>query len=89
MPILFGAAGVDSQNQRLVLNFANTIVSAVGALIGTALTDKVGRRTMWFWGTLASAVTLAVVTGMNTDHLLSSIITYSYISRLYGKMGFK
>lgn len=63
LPILFGAAGANTQNQRLTLNFANTIVSAVGALIGTSLTDKVGRRTMWFWGTLASAGTLAVVTG--------------------------
>ncbi len=89
MPILFGAAGVDSQNQRLVLNFANTIVSAVGALIGTALTDKVGRRTMWFWGTLASAGTLAVVTGMDINHLFSSLVTFDYIFRLYGKMGFK
>jgi Na+/melibiose symporter-like transporter len=63
LPILFGAAGVNTQNQRLTLNFANTIVSATGALIGTSLTDKVGRRVMWFWGTLASAGMLAVVTG--------------------------
>jgi hypothetical protein len=40
LPILFAAAGVNSQNQRLTLNFANTIVSACGALIGTSLTDK-------------------------------------------------
>jgi len=62
LPILFGNAGVNSQNQRLVLNFANTVVSAVGAVIGTSMTDKVGRRTMWFWGTLACAATLTVVT---------------------------
>ncbi|RXW24714.1 hypothetical protein EST38_g1192 [Candolleomyces aberdarensis] len=63
LPILFGAAGASSQNQRLTLNFANTIVSASGALIGTSLTDKVGRRKMWFWGTLACSGTLAIVTG--------------------------
>jgi hypothetical protein len=40
LPILFAAAGVHTQNQRLVLNFANTIISAFGALIGTSLTDK-------------------------------------------------
>lgn len=40
LPILFAAAGVNSQNQRLTLNFANTVVSAFGALIGTSLTDK-------------------------------------------------
>ncbi|KAF8897789.1 general substrate transporter [Infundibulicybe gibba] len=63
LTILFKNAGANSQNQRLVLNFANTLISAGGALIGTSLTDKVGRRTMWFWGTLASAGMLAIVTG--------------------------
>jgi sugar porter (SP) family MFS transporter len=63
LTILFRNAGVNTQNGRLTLNFVNTIVSAVGALIGTALTDKVGRRKMWFWGTLGSAGMLAVVTG--------------------------
>ncbi|KAG5350485.1 hypothetical protein C0989_010840 [Termitomyces sp. Mn162] len=59
----FGNAGVNSQDRRLVLNFANTLISAGGALIGTSLTDKVGRRTMWFWGTLACSAMLAIVTG--------------------------
>ncbi|KAJ7639189.1 hypothetical protein FB45DRAFT_904923 [Roridomyces roridus] len=63
LTILFGNAGVQSQHARLVLNFVNTLVSAAGALIGTSLTDKVGRRKMWFWGTLGSAGMLAVVTG--------------------------
>jgi len=40
LTILFKNAGVATQNQLLTLNFANTVVSAVGALIGTSLTDK-------------------------------------------------
>lgn len=63
LTILFANAGITSQDRRLVLNFVNTVVSATGALLGTSLTDKVGRRTMWFWGTLASAGMLAIVTG--------------------------
>ncbi|KAK7062039.1 lactose permease [Favolaschia claudopus] len=63
LTILFDAAGVKTQDERLTLNFVNTIVSAIGAIIGTSLTDKVGRRKMWFWGTLASSCTLMVVTG--------------------------
>ncbi|KAF5388339.1 hypothetical protein D9615_000635 [Tricholomella constricta] len=63
LTILFQNAGVTSQERRLVLNFANTLISAGGALIGTSLTDKVGRRTMWFWGTLACSGMLAIVTG--------------------------
>ncbi|KAG6854345.1 hypothetical protein C0991_007850 [Blastosporella zonata] len=63
LTILFQNAGVTSQDRRLALNFANTVISAGGAVIGTALTDKVGRRTMWFWGTLSCSGILAIVTG--------------------------
>ncbi|KAJ3735190.1 general substrate transporter, partial [Lentinula guzmanii] len=62
LTVLFKNAGVESQERRLVLNFVNTIVSAIGASIGTSLCDTVGRRTMWFWGTFASASTLIIVT---------------------------
>ncbi|KAJ7498564.1 general substrate transporter [Mycena latifolia] len=63
LTILFANAGVNTQNARLTLNFVNTLVSAAGALIGTSLTDKGGRRKMWFWGTLGSAAALTIVTG--------------------------
>ncbi|KAJ3868996.1 general substrate transporter [Lentinula edodes] len=62
LTVLFKNAGVESQERRLVLNFVNTIVSAIGASIGTSLCDTLGRRTMWFWGTFASASTLIIVT---------------------------
>jgi len=62
LTVLFKNAGVESQERRLVLNFVNTIVSAIGASIGTSLCDTIGRRTMWFWGTLASAFALIIVT---------------------------
>jgi hypothetical protein len=39
LPILFQAAGVNSQERRLVLNFVNTLISAAGALISTSLCD--------------------------------------------------
>ncbi|ESK95148.1 mfs lactose [Moniliophthora roreri MCA 2997] len=63
LTVLFGNAGVRSQDRRLVLNFVNTIISALGASIGTSLSDTVGRRKMWFWGTFGSACMLAIVTG--------------------------
>ncbi|KAF5363898.1 hypothetical protein D9756_000210 [Leucocoprinus leucothites] len=64
LTILFRNTGVSSQNQLLTLNFANTIVSATGAVIGTLLTDRIGRRGIWLWGTFACAGTLAIVTGL-------------------------
>ncbi|THV08266.1 general substrate transporter [Dendrothele bispora CBS 962.96] len=62
LTVLFASAGVQSQERRLVLNFVNTIISAIGASIGTSLCDTVGRRKMWFWGTVASASMLVIVT---------------------------
>jgi sugar porter (SP) family MFS transporter len=67
LTVLFKNAGVESQERRLVLNFVNTIISAIGASIGTSLCDTVGRRTMWFWGTFASACTLVVVTACTAE----------------------
>jgi hypothetical protein len=42
LTILFKNAGAQTQERRLILNFANTLISAGGALIGTSLTDKGG-----------------------------------------------
>ncbi|KXN92315.1 Lactose permease [Leucoagaricus sp. SymC.cos] len=64
LTILFKNAGATTQNQLLTLNFVNTVVSAIGALIGTSLTDKVGRRVIWFWGTFGCAACLGIVTGL-------------------------
>lgn len=72
MTILFKNAGANTQDRRLVLNFINTLVSACGALIGTSITDRVGRRTVWLYGTLASAGMLAVVTGGTSTSVSAS-----------------
>ncbi len=84
LTILFKNAGANTQERRLVLNFINTLVSASGALLGTSLTDKVGRRTMWFWGTLMSAGMLAVVTGMAFPARFS---VSEYHTRLHREVG--
>lgn len=60
-------------------------MSAIGALIGTSLADKVGRRRMWFWGTLASAGTLAVTTGTPAIYLAKGVSKENHLP-LLGRM---
>ncbi|KAF5393166.1 hypothetical protein D9757_001239 [Collybiopsis confluens] len=65
LTVLFKNAGVESQERRLVLNFASgqdTVPNFVVCFLILDDTITVGRRTMWFWGTFASACTLIIVT---------------------------
>jgi hypothetical protein len=50
---------------QFVLNLASSIVSAFGAGCGVALSDRMPRRQALIWGTLASAVFLAINGGLS------------------------
>ncbi|RSH82927.1 hypothetical protein EHS25_005917 [Saitozyma podzolica] len=45
--VLLLQAGIIDPNRQRVLNFVNSITSFVGALSGTAIVDKVGRRKLF------------------------------------------
>jgi hypothetical protein len=46
LPVLLQQAGIKSPDRQRVLNFVNSVTSMVGALTGTAVVDRVGRRKM-------------------------------------------
>ncbi|KAJ7675846.1 general substrate transporter [Mycena polygramma] len=52
-----------TQNLRLLLSLVSSIVAACGALCGASILDKVGRRTLWFWGNVCCTVTLVISGG--------------------------
>ncbi|CAK5262551.1 unnamed protein product [Mycena citricolor] len=56
-------AGVNTQNERLVLSFTASAIGAAGALIGAILADKIGRRTLWLWGSAVCAAALVLTGG--------------------------
>jgi len=61
---IYRAVGYNNHMQ-FVLNLASSIVSAFGAACGVALSDRMPRRQALIWGTLASAVFLAINGGLS------------------------
>lgn len=52
-------------HQQFVLNLGNSIVSAIGALIGVLLADRMPRRPVLIWGTFGCALFLALNGGLS------------------------
>ncbi|KAJ6584961.1 general substrate transporter [Mycena capillaripes] len=61
--VLLANDHISTQNLRLLLSLVNSIVGACGALCGASILDKVGRRTLWFWGNLCCTVALVISGG--------------------------
>ncbi|KAF8588210.1 general substrate transporter [Ramaria rubella] len=61
---IYQALGYNTHAQ-FVLNLASSIVSAVAAGAGVALSDRMPRRQALIWGTLASAAFLAINGGLS------------------------
>lgn len=64
LPILLGNAGITSQSKKLTLNFVNSVTSYAGALAGSAVVDRVGRRKLSIGATATITVMLAIIAGM-------------------------
>ncbi|KAF9477693.1 general substrate transporter [Pholiota conissans] len=52
-------------HEQFLLNLGNSIVSAIGALIGVLLADRMPRRPVLVWGTFGCAVFLALNGGLS------------------------
>ncbi|TEB39855.1 general substrate transporter [Coprinellus micaceus] len=63
LPILLGQAGIP-QEKRLTLNFVNSVTSYIGALSGSFIVDKFGRRRILLTSTTAITVILILVSGL-------------------------
>ncbi|KAF4617666.1 hypothetical protein D9613_005871 [Agrocybe pediades] len=64
LPILLKNAGITSQDRQLTLNFVNSVTSYIGALTGSAIIDRYGRRKILLLSTSTMIVILATVTGL-------------------------
>lgn len=64
LPILLKNAGITDQNRRLTLNFVNSVTSYIGALSGSFVIDRFGRRRILLTSTAAIICVLAIVTGL-------------------------
>jgi len=64
--IIFAQLGVDTSAKQLAYNLLNSIISAVGALSGVALSDKMPRRKILVFGTFGCACLLAINAGLSS-----------------------
>lgn len=66
LPSMYKILGVKTPQRRLLLTFANTIVSATGAVVGSATNDAMGRRTKLWIGSILLAGLFAGVAGFSS-----------------------
>ena len=66
LPSMYKLLGITSTERRLLLTFANSIVSCAGAVAGSATNDRIGRRTKLWVGSLVLAGLFAGVTGFSS-----------------------
>lgn len=66
LPSMYKLLGVKTPERKLLLTFANTIVSGAGAVAGSALNDAVGRRTKLWIGSIILAGLFGGVTGFSS-----------------------
>ncbi|KAJ3509423.1 hypothetical protein NLJ89_g5230 [Agrocybe chaxingu] len=64
LPILLRNAGITSQDKQLTLNFVNSVTSYIGALSGSAIIDRFGRRKILLLSTISITAILAIVSGL-------------------------
>ncbi|KAK7740886.1 hypothetical protein SLS62_010944 [Diatrype stigma] len=67
LPSMYTRLGVTSTERRLLLTFANSIVSCAGALAGSATNDWIGRRTKLWVGSIVLACLFGGVTGFSSQ----------------------
>jgi hypothetical protein len=67
LPVLLLQAGITDSNRQRVLNFVNSITSFAGALSGTAIVDKVGRRKLFLTAEICCVCGMAIVAGLLSD----------------------
>ncbi|KAJ7134608.1 general substrate transporter [Mycena epipterygia] len=63
--VLLANDHVSTQNLRLILSLVSNIVAAIGGCCGATISDKVGRRNLWFWGNTLCTIAL-IISGVCT-----------------------
>ncbi|KAJ7069803.1 general substrate transporter [Mycena amicta] len=63
--VLLANDQISTENLRLILSLVNSIVGAAGALFGAMVSDQVGRRNIWLWGTVCCTISI-VISGVCT-----------------------
>lgn len=71
-PVIVDQAGIKDPHTQLLLNALNPVVSWIASILGSLLSDRVGRRPLLLSGFAGCALCLAVVTGLTKEAVQSS-----------------
>ncbi|CRG88476.1 Lactose permease [Talaromyces islandicus] len=84
-PTIYESLGYTASWIQLLLNLVNSIVSAIGALTAVYFTDRMPRRPVLVWGTLACALTMAINAGVS-EPLISEKANTGTINKTFGQV---
>lgn len=65
LPVMLEQAGITNVNTQLMLSGVIAVISFIGALIGSSLVDKVGRRKMLYTTSALFVMWFAIVAGLS------------------------
>ncbi|KAJ7323571.1 hypothetical protein DFH08DRAFT_348307 [Mycena albidolilacea] len=77
--VVFDLAGVKSRERRHIFTFVSVALGALGALFGTSIIDKVGRRPLWLWGTAGCAISMALAAVFTAKAMTQPALAFLFI----------
>ncbi|GME43543.1 a878ca54-be0e-416f-9bb2-f2136a80836f [Neofusicoccum parvum] len=80
-PQMLAGAGITSNHLALLLQGVNAVIQFAGALLGAAVTDRVGRRPQLLVSTSVVVVLFAVITALNATNLTTDPATGEVVAR--------
>ncbi|KAJ9100060.1 hypothetical protein QFC20_005584 [Naganishia adeliensis] len=93
LTILLAQAGIKSQDRILTLNFVNSVTSFIGALTGTAVVDRVGRRKLMLFACICCTIGMSIVAGLlspsgpQTTPRAEAGVTFIYLFMVFFSLG--
>ncbi|KAJ6466699.1 general substrate transporter [Mycena vitilis] len=86
--VVFDLAGVKTQNGRLIFSTIAVVIGGFGALCGSLIIDKIGRRPLWLWGTICTAITLALSAAFTATTQSNAAIAFLMIFSFVQNMAY-
>lgn len=76
-------AGIDDTNTQLLINAINPIFSMIGAIVGAAMLDRLGRRPMMLYSLCAALICYILLTAFSANSGNVKGLSYGVIVAIY------
>lgn len=72
MPYALEGAGVTNKDTQRLLSALMTVVQFIFSLVGAAIVDRFGRRTLMFYGECAFTIYFAIIAGLSSQYVAAT-----------------